>query len=423
VKNSTDNPWEIEHQCPQCGAPVTLKETDRLFSCSFCRVRLCLTTETTFRYVLPAPASIAPERLFYLPYWRFKGLQFSCHDLNIEHSLLDGTCLAFTYPGAPGSLGIRPQVTSLRFASIETGTHPQFMEPYWSVNEAVRKIGEGLASVSKTDGDHKIFFKNFVGETVSLVYAPYFLQDGRLYDGLLQRDLGPAPVLNRESPPVNERGVAWAYTFLPALCPDCGWDLQGDRNSVVFVCNNCCSAWRLAGQGLGKTAFSIIPAPEDQACFLPFWRIRVRSEGLHLHSYADLIRLANLPKIIQPGWEQEDLYCWLPAFKVQGNLFLRLGKSLSLFPPEEPLVEDQPASSPLSPVTLTISEALKGLKITIANLAAAKNKIWPLLNELSIQADLVQLVYLPFREQGEELIETRLGLSIMKNALKYGINL
>ncbi|MGD9137268.1 MAG: hypothetical protein PVH42_10930, partial [Desulfobacterales bacterium] len=28
----------IEYQCPQCGAPATIEETDRLFTCQFCRV-------------------------------------------------------------------------------------------------------------------------------------------------------------------------------------------------------------------------------------------------------------------------------------------------------------------------------------------------------------------------------------------------
>ena len=36
------NSWEVELQCPQCGAPVTLEEADRILSCAFCRVRLIM---------------------------------------------------------------------------------------------------------------------------------------------------------------------------------------------------------------------------------------------------------------------------------------------------------------------------------------------------------------------------------------------
>ena len=42
VKNLTPNPWAVELQCPQCGAPVTLEEADRILACAFCRVRLLL---------------------------------------------------------------------------------------------------------------------------------------------------------------------------------------------------------------------------------------------------------------------------------------------------------------------------------------------------------------------------------------------
>ena len=43
-----------QNQCPQCGAPADLEETDRLFACPFCRVTSLLLTRDYFRYVLPA---------------------------------------------------------------------------------------------------------------------------------------------------------------------------------------------------------------------------------------------------------------------------------------------------------------------------------------------------------------------------------
>ncbi|MCK7515939.1 MAG: hypothetical protein MZV70_76205 [Desulfobacterales bacterium] len=64
--------FQIEHQCPQCGAPANLEETDRLFACPFCRVKSFLLTRDYFRYVLPAK-NPAGKELVYFPYWRFKG--------------------------------------------------------------------------------------------------------------------------------------------------------------------------------------------------------------------------------------------------------------------------------------------------------------------------------------------------------------
>ena len=65
----------IEHQCPQCGAPATLEETERLFTCPFCRVKSYLVTRDYFRYMLPHAAP-AGKSLVFLPYWRFKGSFF-----------------------------------------------------------------------------------------------------------------------------------------------------------------------------------------------------------------------------------------------------------------------------------------------------------------------------------------------------------
>ena len=36
----------------------------------------------------------------------------------------------------------------------------------------------------------------------------------------------------------------WRLKFLPTLCPNCAWDLEGDRDSVVLICRNCSTAWQ-----------------------------------------------------------------------------------------------------------------------------------------------------------------------------------
>ncbi|HDH04186.1 MAG TPA: hypothetical protein ENH01_00515 [Nitrospirae bacterium] len=44
---------QVEHQCPQCGGPVILEETDRFMSCAFCRVNLFIVSGDFSRYYLP----------------------------------------------------------------------------------------------------------------------------------------------------------------------------------------------------------------------------------------------------------------------------------------------------------------------------------------------------------------------------------
>ena len=84
----------IEYECPQCGAPAELEETDRLFTCQYCRVKSYLYHKDYFQYVLPhnAPKS---KNLFFIPYWRFKGMLFSYIEEDIVHKFVDVSLQAF----------------------------------------------------------------------------------------------------------------------------------------------------------------------------------------------------------------------------------------------------------------------------------------------------------------------------------------
>ena len=94
----------IEHQCPQCGAPVLLEETDRLLACEFCRVKSYLMPKRFFRYMLP---NAAPEDrdLVYAPYWRFKGMLFSSVLSGVKHRFIDVSQRAVSTPVFPGVSG------------------------------------------------------------------------------------------------------------------------------------------------------------------------------------------------------------------------------------------------------------------------------------------------------------------------------
>jgi len=73
------NSWIVKHRCTQCGAPITLEEADRYFACPFCRVKICFTTDDHFRYYLQ-PMDNPPEEIFYIPFWRVRGVSFTCDD-------------------------------------------------------------------------------------------------------------------------------------------------------------------------------------------------------------------------------------------------------------------------------------------------------------------------------------------------------
>jgi len=203
------------------------------------------------------------------------------------------------------------------------------------------------------------------------------------------------------------------------LCPDCGWDLAGDKNALVLLCGNCDSAWQAAEGSFEKVDFGFIPSFDGASLYLPFWRIQAPISEAKLRSYADLIRLANLPKPIQSRWEEHPVAFWIPAFKVQPQLFLRLARLFTTSQQSSDVQNGVPRS-PLHAVTLPLAEAVESIKVLITSLAVQKNSILSLLSETMITPDECSLIYCPFVLKGTELIHPTMQVSISANALNWG---
>ena len=41
----------------------------------------------------------------------------------------------------------------------------------------------------------------------------------------------------------HKKSPAYHLEFTPGLCPNCGWDLKGETDSLVLHCSNCMSFW------------------------------------------------------------------------------------------------------------------------------------------------------------------------------------
>ena len=117
---------QIDHQCPQCGGSVILEETDRVLQCAFCKTRLSIQSKDYFRYLFPFPDTIEEEIIF-APYWRFRGMYFSCRTSGIKATVIDKNFLALHNKTLPTTLGIRPQSMKLKFA--QKADHARFIEP------------------------------------------------------------------------------------------------------------------------------------------------------------------------------------------------------------------------------------------------------------------------------------------------------
>jgi hypothetical protein len=367
------------------------------------------------RYYI-APRDAAIEDILFVPYWRFKGMVFSLDEQGVVQNLVDSSLLALRSRCFPFSLGIRPQV--LRLRPVTPGLEGKFLNPdfqfqgYHMNRENVPGFRGSLA------GRRAPLFKAFIGEMVSLIYAPFYLQDGKLFDAVLDCPANQFPEDSPEDLPYSQN-LESKTKFLPMLCPSCGWDLDGEKNALVLLCRNCESAWQASGGRLENLEFAFMPSKSDASLHLPFWRIRARISGPKLNSYADLIRFANLPKSIQSAWEEHPMTFWIPAFKIQPLLFLRLAR---IFTVSQPSLNPEKTilQSARHPVALPVSEALESVKVLIVSLAVQKESIFAKLSETAISPDECSLVYVPFVLRGTELIHPEMQVSISANAVNWG---
>ncbi|HOV88095.1 MAG TPA: hypothetical protein PLM79_17200 [Syntrophobacteraceae bacterium] len=415
MKESDVHSWLVEWRCPQCGAPVVLEETDRILSCGYCRVRLHLSWRGHWRYWL-SPGKDLPADPLFVPYWRFRGIVFSCVDREIRHRVADSSHLALGLEGLPATLGFRPQALKLRPVTPTVGA--SFLRPETSFRSPSTVAGDAEKRSAAGDGKPPAPYEVFIGETVSVLYSPVTIRGEKVLDGILGRPLPSVVPSSLESLPFD-RFPDELVTFSPMLCPRCGWDLEGEKDSVVLLCRNCRSAWASRGSGLERVDFSVMVEPKEAPLYLPFWQIRARFSGIRLDSYADLVRLANLPKAVQPEWEDRKARLWIPAFKIAPHLFLRLGRALTLFQgegdPEAPL-----PSSGLHPVSLPPEEAAESLVITVAAFGVPKKTLLPKLPEIRAPMEGYSLCYVPFRVTSAECIQPKIGLSLNRNALDLG---
>lgn len=404
----------IDHQCPQCGAPAVLEETDHLFACQYCKVKSFLFSRDFFRYTLPHSAPKG-KSLVYLPYWRFKGILFSSLLERIDYRIVDISHQGIPSDFFPISLGLRSQALKLRFVTPQTEGY--FLKSTFSFKEMVQRAAERFSSSLP----QPIFEQKFIGETLSLIYSPFYV-NGKVNDAVLNRPIASQPPDDFDMKALPGGPPQWQIQFIPAQCPNCGWDLEGERDSIVLSCRNCHSLWIQAKGQFRRLDFGHVPEENGHVTFLPFYRIQTEISGIDLRSYADLVRVANLPKVIQAGMEARPFHFWSPAFKIRPQDFLHFSNIVTLSQPEENWIPELPKAE-IYPVTLPVSEAIESLKINLAGFMKPPGLLLPTLADIRIKAKSLTLVYLPFQTQGEEIFNPSFQLCTSRNVLTYARNL
>ena len=110
---------------------------------------------------------------------------------------------------------------------------------------------------------------------------------------------------------------------------------------------------------------------------------------------------------------------WTPAFKIRPKLFLAISKRLTLTQSDFKGKKEFP-NQVRHPVTLPLSEAIQGIKVTLAASIMNKKNILPKLPDINVAVKGATLVYLPFKQTTHDMIQTHTGLSINKKSLEFG---
>lgn len=405
----------IEQECPQCGAPLDLSETDRILTCPHCDVQSYLFSSDYFRYILPHKA--ADKEIIHIPYLRFRGNIFFCTETMVDHKVIDITQTGVDLKGIPASLGFRPQAMKARFAGRDTAG--RFMKFTLKAIDILTRAAKLTTNEEKDDLLHRAF----IGETMSIFYLPVYIENEKLHDAILKRALTEVKVSEEDIESRIGHEAPHTVSFIPMLCPECGANMNGERESAVLLCDNCFKAWEVKDGRFNEVKMIISGKPDDDTVYLPFWKIQARTRGVDIETFADFIWLTNQPFIIDKARGSVPMSYFSPAFKIRPKLFLNLARQFTIMQINEfsPL-EAIPVKG-MHPVTIPLSEAVQALKVILASTAVMKKNILPYLPQISFEIDDEGLVYLPFKKTRFDMIYEETGLSINRQSLEFGMTL
>jgi hypothetical protein len=333
----------------------------------------------------------------------------------VKDHIVDISQQAVTSRHFPYSVGFRSQTLKLQFVTPDTEGH--FVKP-------VHPLAEVKAAVTRRYV-HNLptppLQETVVGETASLIYSPYYV-DGAIYDAIANEPLSTAPAEDFAVENLSGGKPDGAIHFIPTLCPHCGWDLEGERDSLVLHCKNCTAVWNPEKEGLKPLAAAHVPDQDDRAVYVPVWRITADVKGVALNNYADLVRLANLPKAAESDSEERPFYFWVMAFKVRPHTFLTISKRLTGAQIHDDLVEKLP-NGRLLPVNVPPAQAAELLKLILCELTTPRAALHKILGELEVNPHKARLVYIPFRDNTHELVQEPLELALDKSQIRLASNL
>jgi len=411
----------IEQSCPSCGAAIVLSEDDKLIRCEFCDVSNFRLDSTAARYVLPhkLPVDIHEDDLIFIPYLRFKGAVYYVDRDRVRHKLVDTTRLAIEMPTLAPSLGLRPQVMKVR--PVTSAMIGVFLLQTVPVKEAFIQATR-LVDLYSGKRSENVVHRAFIGETISVIYQPYYKKNDRLVDAVDGRPVGASSDIALDNLKSSQSKKSWEPSFVGTVCTKCGGLMTGERDSRVLKCESCLTHWLEYKGRLTPVDWSVVESRGEQYTFFPFWKISFSTSGIEISDFAGLIEFTNQPIIISSTMKSEQLYFLLPAFKINPKMYLQIASQLTIAQGKLPQGSRLDNFSS-HPVNLNQTEAIQSIKSVLAHLTVGKKKKLRNLPQITTVVHHTELLYLPFTKKVHDYLQCHTPASIQVAAVRYGRSL
>ncbi|PJA28204.1 MAG: hypothetical protein CO189_05200 [candidate division Zixibacteria bacterium CG_4_9_14_3_um_filter_46_8] len=328
IMESTRPNEDIKVNCPQCGSPINFPESYRSIRCPYCSKVLLITSPNrvlkfylntelnarsikyiTERYCkregLALPKSMEKLALYYVPFWRFRGLQYWLKVRTDTYEFEDGTRLEteakvqidskhfdINFPASEIpwmrdlSLGIRAQTIELcPDLPVKLRELAEVIKPEIVMDTAREMAYNSLGRLSRNPS---ACYEELIGEKLTLVYFPLWVSQflnnsGNFYlliDGVSEQASSHFEGEFKEVMESDSFEGVGSIKIVPHHCPHCGADLTIDGESLAFLCQNCDRFWYLEGSQLRQV--EVTTAKFDGSIdskYFPFWRFEAIFNG------------------------------------------------------------------------------------------------------------------------------------------------
>lgn len=225
-------------------------------------------------------------------------------EIEFQERYVEKNFVALDLPGlGVYSLGVRASVMTLHlFDKDSLQSVGSIVSPNVSPESA---FARGL----ELSGSEEIRHRQVLARVLSVIYFPFWIAETAhrakqlisIIDGVTgtptRIDL-PGSVLDylQKSPAPEVETVG----FLPMTCPQCGWELSGHSDGVLFYCAACLKAWLLDAGGLAPMASRIVGESADRGekiKHLPFWAFRGEDREAGASIYIPAFRYRRLKSL------------------------------------------------------------------------------------------------------------------------------